>query len=44
MTTALAYIWLLPVAIGTLGAYYFAMQDLGPQPCKVPSKAKTEDE
>ncbi|MDW3222271.1 MAG: hypothetical protein R8G34_05185 [Paracoccaceae bacterium] len=31
MDTALAYIWLLPVAIGIFGVYHFAMRDLGAQ-------------
>lgn len=30
MTIALQYIWLLPVAIGICGVYFFAMKDLSP--------------
>ncbi len=28
MDVALSYIWIIPVAIGVVGAYYFAMKDL----------------
>ena len=31
MATALSYIWLLPIAVGVVGVYYFAMLDLAPK-------------
>lgn len=42
MTIALNHIWLLPVAIGVFGVYYFARKDLLSAPSTAHSKAKTE--
>ena len=43
MSIALQYIWVLPVAIGVAGVFYFAMKDLGPHAQTEHSQAKTED-
>lgn len=43
MSLALQYIWILPVAIGVAGVFYFGMKDLGPNARTAISQAKTED-
>lgn len=42
MSIALNNIWLLPVAIGVLGVYYFARQDLVSEASTAHPKAKTK--
>lgn len=42
MSIALQYIWLLPIAIGISGVYYFAVQDLEPKASVACPKAKTK--
>lgn len=43
MTLALDYIWMLPVAIGIAGVFYFAMKDLAPKASTAHPKAKTKE-